>query len=298
MESVSFIGLGAMGGAMAGKLADQFDLVVFDLDPTKAAAVKGKRVTIAASVAEAVKPGGVLLTMLPNDDAVLAVAAGDDGAAARLGRGGLHINTSTVSPQASRTLSALYEACGGTYLAAPVWGRPPSAASGKLVCSLAGPAQAKQRARIYLDALSLKIQDFGEEPYQANVAKIVGNFLVASAIEALGEGLTIAEKHGLDRHTLVELLVSTIFDCRIYNIYGPLIAAQASGPAGFTAELGRKDLGLIREVAAEVGVPVPFQNIIENRLTTTIAKGRGKEDWSALSWLAAEDAGLTRPVSS
>ena len=298
MQSISFIGLGGMGAAMARRLAGHFELVLFDLDPAKATTVKGEKVTIASSASEAVRPGGILITMLPDDRAVLAVVAGENGAAARLGRGGLHINTSTVSPDVSRALSAIYEGYGGSYVAAPVWGRPPAAESGKLVCSLAGPAQAKQRATPYLDILTYKIQDFGEEAYRANVAKIIGNFLVAAAIEALGEGLTIAEKHGLNRHDLIELLVGTIFDCRIYKTYGPLVAAQKSGPAGFTAELGHKDLKLVRQVAAEVGVPVPFQNIIENRLIATIAKGRGKEDWSALSWLAAEDAGLSRPSST
>lgn len=297
-EPVTFIGLGEMGSAMAGRLADRFAMVLFDLDSAKSAAIKGDRITIASTVVEAVQPGGVLITMLPDDDALFAVTKGENGAARRLGPGGLHINMSTVSPQAARELAELYESEDGSYVSATVWGRPPSAASGELVCSLAGPAKAKERARPYLNVLAMKIQGFGEDPHLANVAKVVGNFLVASAIEALGESLTLAEKHGLDRHVLAELLVSTIFDCRIYRIYGPLVAAQASGPAGFTAELGRKDLELVRQAAAEVDVSVPFQNIIGNRLIATVAKGRGKQDWSALSWLSAEDAGLIRPVAN
>jgi len=297
MQSVSFVGLGGMGGPIAGRLAEFCEITVFDLDPKRSAAAGGKnKVAVAASLGDALTPGGILFTMLPDDAAVLAVAGGEDGAAARLGRGGLHVNMSTISPKLSRQLAALYQSAGGAYVAAPVWGRPNMAGTGALVCSLAGPASAKERARPYLSVLAARIEDFGEEPHLANVVKIVGNFMVATAIESLAEALAVVEKHGLDRAAVANLYVSTIFDCRVYQTYGALVAAQASGPAGFAAELGLKDLRLAREVASEVRAPIPFQNIIENRLLSAVAKGRGKEDWSALSWGAAEDAGLTRPV--
>jgi 3-hydroxyisobutyrate dehydrogenase-like beta-hydroxyacid dehydrogenase len=295
--SVSFVGLGGMGGPIAGRLAEYFEITVFDLDPGRAAAVTGKnKVTIASSLADSLRPGGILFTMLPDDNAVRAVVSGEGGAAARLGPGGLHVNMSTVSPQLSRELAAMYEGAGGAYVAAPVWGRPNVAGSGALICSLAGPADAKERAKPYLSVLTSRIEDFGEEPHLANVVKIVGNFMVATAIESLAEALAVVEKHGLDRAAVADLYVNTIFKCPVYQTYGALVAAQKSGPAGFTAELGLKDLRLAREVASEVRAPIPFQNIIENRLISTIAKGRGKEDWSALSWGAAEDAGLHRPI--
>ena len=296
MQSVSFVGLGGMGGAIAARLANHFPLVVYDLDAARSAAVKGDDVQIASDLTGAFTPGGALITMLPDDKALRAVTLGENGAAAQLGKGGLHVNMSTVSPQLSRELAEVYEANGGAYVAAPVWGRPISAQEGNLVCALAGSDEAKTRARAFLEPVTKRIEDFGTAPHMANVAKVVGNFMVASTIETLGEALTVAEKHGLDRKALADLLVSTIFDCRIYRTYGPLVAAQERAPAGFTAQLGLKDLRLVREVAAEVGVPVPFQNIIENRLIATISKGRGQEDWSSMTWLAAEDAGLPRPI--
>lgn len=296
MEALSFIGLGRMGGAMAGRLAQHFTMRLYDINPANAEAVKGERVSVAPSVAEAVVPGGVLMTMLPDDAAVQAVVAGKQGTAARLGKGGLHINTSTNSPDLAKRLADLYRREGGIYLSAPVWGRPDRAGFGELACSLAGPAAGKRRAKPFLDALVGRVEDFGEDASLANVVKVLGNFLVSTAIEGLGEALAVAEKHGLSRHAVMEQLVTCLFDCGVYRVYGPLVAAQTSGKVGFTAELGRKDLSLVRQIAAEVNVPVPFQNIIENRLIATIAKGRGNEDWSALSWIAAEDAGLQRPV--
>jgi 3-hydroxyisobutyrate dehydrogenase-like beta-hydroxyacid dehydrogenase len=296
MPSLAFVGLGGMGAAMAGRLARSFPIALFDLIPGRASAIEGTAVTVAASLAEALPPGGVLITMLPDDRAVLAVAHDPAGALARLGPGGLHINMSTISPAAARELVNAYAAVGADYVSAPVWGRPDMAGGGGLVCALAGAHAAKQRALPYLEILAARIEDFGAEPYLANVAKVMGNFLVSAAIEALGEACAVAEKQGIDRGKLTSLLTQTVFDCPAYRLYGALVAKQHGIPPGFTVQLGHKDLRLVREVAAEVAAPMPFQNIIENRLLSSIAKGRSGEDWSALSWLAAEDAGLARPV--
>ncbi|GAA0322737.1 NAD(P)-dependent oxidoreductase [Sphingomonas oligophenolica] len=298
MDKVAFVGLGGMGGAMAGRLVQSFPLILYDLDSARATALAGTNGTAVGKLSDALPAGGVLITMLPDDRAVRAVVDGSDGARALLGRGGLHINMSTVSPAMSRDLGAAYADAGADYVAAPVWGRPDMAGSGKLVCALAGPAAAKVRALPYLHALAARIEDFGIDPGLANVAKVMGNFLVAAAIEALGEAMAVAQKHGLDREQLAALLTETVFDCPVYRLYGGLVARQRRVPPGFTARLGHKDLALVRAVATEVDAAMPFQNIIENRLLTSIARGRDAEDWSALSWVAAEDAGLARPVTT
>jgi 3-hydroxyisobutyrate dehydrogenase-like beta-hydroxyacid dehydrogenase len=292
MENVAFVGLGGMGGGMAQRLAGRTGVRVFDLSLKRCQAITGSDVTIAADPADAVAPGGVLITMLPDDKALHAVVDGPNGTASRLGAGGLHINTSTVSPGAARAMEAVYAETGGSYLSAPVWGRPGRAASGQLVCALAGPQPAKDRALPLLEAMMARVEDLGTSPHLANVAKVTGNFLVASAIEALGEALAMAGKHGIDRRALLSLLTDTLFDCPVYRTYGPLVAEQSCPQVGFTVTLGRKDLRLIRETAAEVDAPMPLASIVEHHLTTAVARGYADEDWSALSWVAFEEAGI------
>jgi 3-hydroxyisobutyrate dehydrogenase-like beta-hydroxyacid dehydrogenase len=291
-DVIGFIGLGGMGLGMATRLSSTAAVAVYDVRPERADLVTGPHARAAASVRDIAVPGGTVFTMLPDDRAVLGVAEGPDGLAAQLGAGGLHINTSTVSAEAARRLTELYASTGGQYVAAPVWGRPDKAAEGWLTCALAGEETAKRRARPLLEKLTARIEDFGTEPYRANVAKIAGNFLVAAAIESLAEALAMAEKQGLDRRQLARLLTETAFNCPVYQLYGRLVAEQRCDSVGFTVTLGRKDLRLVRETGAEVDAPMPIANIVENRLITSVARGRAAEDWSALSWVTFEEAGL------
>jgi 3-hydroxyisobutyrate dehydrogenase-like beta-hydroxyacid dehydrogenase len=304
MEEIAFVGLGGMGSGMAQRLAEQFPLAVYDLDPERCQKIAGDRVRVADSLADAVRPGGILITMLPDDAAVAAVAIGADedgastGAAAHLGDGGIHLNMSTVSPDLARRLTGRYAEVGGSYVAAPVWGRPNMSGSGGLACALAGPAATFDRVRPILDHLAARVEVVGADPALANIAKIIGNLLVASAIEALGEGLALAEKQGLDATALASLMSETVFDCPVYRLYAPLVAAGQSIPPGFTVTLGLKDLRLAQASAAEVDLPLPIADLIESRLVTSVAVGRRDEDWSAFSWVAAENGGLERPKAA
>ncbi len=292
MEEIAFIGLGGMGSGMAQRLAEKFPLAVYDLDPERAAKIVGDEVRVATSLEDAVHAGGVLITMLPDDRAVAAVA-GD--VAGGLGEGGLHLNTSTVSPDLARQLTDAYSGTRGAYVAAPVWGRPDTAGSGGLACALAGPSEACDRVRPILDQLAGRVEVVGSEPFVANVAKIIGNLLVASAIEALGEGLALAEKQGLDASAFASLMSETVFNCPVYRLYAPLVAAGRSIEPGFTVTLGLKDLRLAQTTAAEVDLPLPIADLIESHLTTSVAVGRQDEDWSSFSWVPAENGGLHRP---
>ena len=84
----------------------------------------------------------------------------------------------------------------------------------------------------------------GTEPAAANLVKLSGNFLLASAIEALGEAVALIGKAGIDRHAYIELLTSSVFNAPAYKTYGALIAQGEFEPAGFAAPLGYKDIRL------------------------------------------------------
>lgn len=112
------------------------------------------------------------------------------------------------------------------YLAAPVFGRPDQAAAQKLWICLAGASRAKERAHPILLRLGQGIFDFGTDPVIAPVAKICGNFLIASAMEDISIALDLAEKNGLDPMTFVNMLTRSLFACSVYQDYGPMIAEE------------------------------------------------------------------------
>lgn len=291
-SSVTFIGLGAMGEPMASSvLRSGVALTVYNRSRERAAPLATAGAKVADSVAAAVTPGGVVITMLANDAALLDVTLGDSGVADRLGAGGLHISMSTVSPETSRHLAAEHAKRGSLWLSAPVFGRPEAAAAQKLWICQSGPAEAKARAKPLLEAMGQAIHDFGEEPGAANVVKLSGNFLILSAVEAMAEALTLAEKSGIDRQALAGFLGQTIFNCPIYQNYGRILAAQTYEPAGFKLELGMKDVRLVRDAAESATVPMPLADLLHARLLTSLAKGRGQLDWTAIEMVSAEDAG-------
>jgi len=266
-EPLGFIGLGSMGAPMARNLLEAgFTVTVFNRTRARAETLVGSGAAFAESPRGAVVAGGIVVTMLANDVALQSVALGEDGFVDTLGKDGLHISMSTVSPETSRKLAQEHARRGSLFLTAPVFGRPEAAAAKKLWICQSGAAAAKQRAKSVLDVLGQGIHDFGDDPGAASVVKLAGNFLILSAVEALAEALALAQKNGVDRTALAGFLGQTIFACPIYQNYGRILAGRVFEPPGFTLELGMKDVRLVRDTAEAAQVPMPIAGLLHARL--------------------------------
>ncbi|HZU68109.1 MAG TPA: NAD(P)-dependent oxidoreductase [Ktedonobacteraceae bacterium] len=293
-EQIGFIGLGNMGQPMARNLLKAgFELRVYNRNPAKAEPLVAQGARQVSRPGEVVEPGGIVITMVANDAALEQVVLGESGLLERLGSNGIHLSMSTISPATARKLAELHAKHGSIYVAAPVFGRPEAAAAQQLWINISGPQAAKERAQPVLKALGQGIFDFGEDPGAANVVKLAGNFLVAAAMEAMAEALTLAEKNGIDRSQVIEMFGQTIFNSPIYRNYGKAIAQKRYTPAGFYLSLGLKDVSLVLQTANEARMPMPFGSLLHDRFMSSIAKGRGEMDWSALALGVSEDAGLS-----
>ena len=289
---IGFIGMGQMGAAMAANLvAAGHAVTVYNRSPAKAAPLVEKGARLAASVAEACR-GDAVVTMLADDRAVGEVALGDGGIVASLAPGALHVSMSTISVELSERMTTAHETKGQRYLAAPVFGRPDAAAAAKLFIVTAGAPESVATAQPLFDAMGQRTFVVAERPAAANLVKLSGNFLLAAAIEALGEAVALIAKGGVDRQLYIELLTSTLFAAPAYRTYGTLIAEQRFEPAGFAAPLGLKDLRLALAAADGLEVPMPMASLLRDRLLALVAQGGATQDWSAIARLAARDAGL------
>jgi 3-hydroxyisobutyrate dehydrogenase-like beta-hydroxyacid dehydrogenase len=287
---ITFIGLGNMGLPMTRLLLKAgFPVTVFNRTLAKAEALVSEGAIVAGSVGAAVQPGGIVVTMLANDAALRALAAE---IVAKLGKGGLHISMSTVSPETSRELAAAHAAAGSEFIAAPVFGRPEAAAAKLLRVCVSGAPTVVQRARPILDAMGQSVHEFGTEVGAANVLKLSGNFMILAAVEAMAEAFALGEKNGLDRKAMNDFFSQTVFACPIYQNYGRIAAERKYEPAGFTLELGMKDVRLVRDTAEQAQVPMPLADLLHARLLSALAKGRADLDWTAIELASAEDAGL------
>ncbi|MEI9987053.1 MAG: NAD(P)-dependent oxidoreductase [Aliidongia sp.] len=222
---VAVLGIGGMGSGIAGRLlAAGHEVTVYNRTAAAADELVARGAKRAASPAEAVVPGGIAITMLANDDAVEAVtAAGPDGFLEPLGSGGLHISMSTITPALGERLAERHRAVGGEFLGSPVFGRPDAAAAGKLWIALSGSDAAKARAKPVHDATLARHLRFRRKAEAALVAKIGGNFLIAAAMEAMGEAFALMEKSGVDARRFHEMISQTLFASIIYQNYGRFI---------------------------------------------------------------------------
>jgi len=288
-----FIGLGSMGLPMAENLlAAGVKLKVFNRTVAKAQALVSKGATLAANQGEVATAGGIVFTMLADDAAVESVVTGDGGLAARLAPGGIHVSMSTIAPTTARRLAHYHAERGSIYLASPVFGRPDNAAARQLVVCTSGPAAAKDGVRALLEFVGRAIYDYGEEPGAANVVKLAGNFLIAAAVEAMAEAFTMAERNGIDRNKVADMLGQTLFACPVYQRYGAMVASKHHTPAGFKLSLGLKDVELVLKTAGEVRVPAPMASVVRDRMLAGLAHGRETMDWSALALGVLDDAGI------
>jgi 3-hydroxyisobutyrate dehydrogenase-like beta-hydroxyacid dehydrogenase len=289
---IGFIGLGNMGQGMAANLVKAGHRVtVYNRSPAKAEALVQRGATAAGSVAEA-SHAEVVVTMLSDDEAVEAVTFGEDGIVASLAPGATHVSSSTISVALSERLEAAHAEAGQRYAAAPVFGRPEAASAAKLFVIAAGAPQVLSRLSSLFDAIGQRTFVVSEQPHTANLVKLSGNFLIASAIESVSEAVALVAKAGVDRRQYVDILTTTLFAAPAYQTYGGLIAREEFEPAGFAASLGLKDVRLVLAAAEQLQVPLPVASLLRDRLLTLVATGGGHLDWSALATLADRDAGV------
>jgi 3-hydroxyisobutyrate dehydrogenase-like beta-hydroxyacid dehydrogenase len=292
-QKIGFVGLGAMGLPMATNLlAAGFHLTVYNRTASKAEPLIAKGARRAERAGDVAHPGGIVVSMLADDASVKALVTGEDALAERIAPDGIHLSMSTVSPATTRELAAYHAMRGSVMVAAPVFGRPIQAQAKQLRVCVSGPADAKAKVRPIIEAMGQEVFDFGDNPGAANVVKLAGNFMIAAALEAMGEAVAMMRKSGVDPAVALEMLVKTIFAAPVYQGYGPVIAHGVFTPAGFRLPLGLKDIDLVLETARAANVPMPTASLLRDRFISAIAKGRADLDWSAIALGAADDAGL------
>lgn len=288
---VGFIGLGAMGSAMASNLIKAgHEVTVWNRSPgpTEPLASLGAKVV---KTADRAALGDALFSMLANDQAVRDVFFAD-GLLDAMDKGIVHVNHATISVALARELAAEHAKRGIDYVAAPVFGRPDVAAAGKLNIVAAGRPGVIERVRPLLEAMGSRIWPLGDAPERANVVKIAGNFMLGAAIESMAEASALTRAHGVSAGDFLEVMTSTLFASPAFQGYAKLIAEQRYTPAGFALPLGYKDIGLALSAADATRVPLPLASLLRDSLLEALSAGEEDVDWSIMAQVAARRAHL------
>ncbi len=290
---VGFIGLGKMGFPMAANLlAAGHRLTVYNRTKSRAAEL-ADRGAIVVDAPEDCCDSSVVITMLSDDKALEALLLSNSKFLNALSPNTVHICMSTISVALSEKLTEIHANAGQTYVAAPVFGRPEAAALGKLFIVAAGPKNGIETCLPLFGALAKRIFVLGSTAPHANLVKLGSNFLLFAMIESLGEAVAFARKTGLDPNEFVNIITQTVFDSGAYRVFGPMIAQSKYEPVAFPLSLVFKDVGLLLLAAEEAEVPLPFADVIRDQLSTAIARGYQHLDETALSRVAAENAGIS-----
>lgn len=291
--SIGFIGLGAMGSAVATNLVKAgHDVAVWNRTASKAQPLIAAGAKAAASPREAAAGKAIVFSMLADDAALHAALSGDDGLLAGLDKGALHVSLSTIAVATADAVETLHQERGQRYASAPVFGRPEAAAAAKLFVVGGGAAADLDEAEPYFQAIGQKLFRVGEKPSLANLVKLCGNFSILAAIESMAEAMALAEKGGVPKAKLLEVLTGTLFDAPVYRTYGGILAEERFVPAGFKAPLGLKDMRLVGEAADKLRVAMPLVSLVRDHMLETIAKEGDDIDWSGIGKTVFKNAGL------
>jgi 3-hydroxyisobutyrate dehydrogenase-like beta-hydroxyacid dehydrogenase len=295
-DEIGFVGLGRMGTAMAANLATAgYRVIAYVRRPEQMGrliALGLKPTTDLTSLFDC----GVIISMLPDDDAVRDVIFGHEdlgngGLASGLKPGTIHLSMSTISTAAASRLAGEHARRGQGYVAAPVFGNPDAAKARQLFIIAAGDPADVVRCQPLFDSLGQRTFVVDSDPAHANLVKLLGNMMTATTLEMLGEAVALLRKRGLDPKSFIDILTGTMFGGRVHRIYGDRIAEQRYAP-GFVMPLALKDVRLALAEAENAGAPMPSVGVVRDRMLTGIARGHGDLDWTALGLIAAEEAGL------
>lgn len=289
---VGFIGLGHMGSAMARRLVEAgYDVTVWSRSADHVGELVSHGATRAGSPEDAVATGH-LFTMLANEDVVRAVLPPALLSAAPPGF--THVNHATISAKAAGEFAGHAAEHGYGYVSAPVLGRPNVAAAGALTILVAGPPEAVGASMPMLQVMGRRVWDYGSAATAANVAKIAVNYLIAHALQALAESITLLEHYDMDTGRFVEMINDSLFPGVVYGGYGDAIARRSYTPPGFTTVLGLKDVMLAVQAAADAGVRLPSAPLLQDVFETTVAQVGEDLDWAAIAEVTRGEVPLAR----
>ena len=288
---LGFIGLGNMGRPMAGRLLEAgFPLVVYDLVDDRTADLASKGSKVASSPQEVASQAEVVITMIPDGNALKAVALGDKGILTGAQSGCIFVDMSTVDPETSNLVANTANQKDVKMLRAPVSGSTILASQGKLTIFVSGDKQAYDGCQNIFNAIGQKSFYLGNGE-EARYVKLALNMMVGTTCQMLAEALTFGEKAGLEWNQLLEIIGNSVLASPLVAYKIPTLA-EREFKAAFTVSMMAKDLDLALTAGQKLGAPMPITCLVRQFLNILQTTGRCELDFSALLLLMEELGGI------
>ena len=295
MGTIGFVGLGAMGSQMAGRLLDSGNTVYgTNRTRSKAQDLIDRGLRWRGTPRDVADAADVTFSMVTDDSALDAITSGPNGILAGLADAKVYVDMSTVSPRVSAALGARVRATGAEMVDAPVSGSIPQAQAGTLAIMVGGTRQAFATVEPLLSVLGQTVTHVGDNG-QGLVLKLAINISLAAQTLAFSEGLLLAERGGIDPQLAAEVMSTSSIGSPMLKARVPLIL-DLPEHAWFDVAMMHKDIRLAREAADELEIRLPAAKVVDETLTTAGKLGYAHRDLAALyEVLAKSSVGVNHP---
>ncbi len=286
---VAFLGLGVMGGPMAGHLAKAgYPVTVYNRTAAKAEAwVAEHGGKHAATPAAAVQGAAIVFSCVGNDDDLRTITLGADGAFAAMSRDTIYVDNTTASADVARELAAAAAERGFHFLDAPVSGGQAGAENGQLTVMVGGEQAAFDRARPAIDSYAKAVTLMGPSG-AGQLTKMVNQICIAGLVQGLAEGMNFAVRAGLDADLVLDVIGKGAAQSWQMDNRGRTMVRDEF-EFGFAVDWMRKDLGICLAEATRNGSRLPVTALVDQFYAEVQAMGGNRWDTSSLMRL------LTKP---
>jgi 3-hydroxyisobutyrate dehydrogenase-like beta-hydroxyacid dehydrogenase len=288
---IGFVGLGRMGGPMAGRLLDAgYKLSVYDTHSETMAPLGARGAHLATSPADVASSSDIVLASLPTPDVVKAVALGAHGIVEGT-RARVLVDLSTTGPGAAKIIAEGLKPKNITLVDAPVSGGIKGAVGGTLAVMVSCPKSTFETVEPILKNFG-KLFYTGEKPGMAQIAKLANNLMAATAIVITSEAVAMGVKGGLDAKVLIDIINASSGRNSASEDKFPRAVLPGTFDFGFTTGLSYKDVRLCIDEAEAMGVPMVCGAVVRQMLAITNAKYGASSDFTSIAKVLEEWAGV------
>ncbi|CAM5681216.1 hypothetical protein SAVIM338S_07339 [Streptomyces avidinii] len=279
-RQLAFIGLGNMGGGMAGRLVESgYALTVYNRTASKAAALVAAGAKLADAPERAAAGHGIVMLSLSDEKAVEEILFGR--VVPVLAPGTVIVDTSTVSPAYAREAATRLADKGLRRVEACVVGNPLQARKGELRVYVSGDPADLYEVRPVLEEIGSEVTHVGA-PGNAAAMKLILNLLLGAQVASLAEAIAYGTSAGLDRDQLIGVVSQSGFSSMVMRFRAHLMLKRSYEPAFFRSELMEKDIRIAIEAAAEYGTRMPVLDLVREQFASVVAEGDGNKDAAVL----------------
>ena len=281
MSTIAFIGLGIMGGPMAGHLvAAGHGVIGYNRSRGPVERFVDDGGTGADSVAEAVHDAEVIITMVPDSPDVESLALGEGGIYANAPQGSIHIDMSSIRPDVAVRMADAGQAAGIRVMDAPVSGGEAGAIEGSLSIMVGADPADFDEVKPVLEAMGTTVILVGP-PGSGQTVKAANQLIVAGTLELVAEAIVFLRAYGVDTEAAVDVLSGGLAGSRVLERKAGNMLAGNFQP-GFRIDLHHKDMGIVTTAARERDVAIPLGALTAQLVGAVRAQGDGDLDHSAL----------------